>query len=408
MRLARNNPQTAKALSASFTLFDTAIGACGMAWTTQGILGVHLPEADAKATRKQLQLRFPQAIEDKPGADIRKVIKGIVALLQGKSIDLSSASLDMSAVPAFHQRVYAVARQLPAGSTLSYGELAARVGSPGAARAVGQAMGRNPFPILVPCHRVLAAGGKLGGFSANGGVHTKQRMLQIEGVQSGNPHPRQANGKHKSVHPFNIRAALKHLRAADAQLAALIERVGPFRMELNETHDLFLALARAIVYQQLHGKAAATILQRVSDLFPRSGTGFTAKDILRCSDDRLRAAGLSQNKLLALRDLAARTLDGSLPDLHELHALDDETIIERLTRVRGIGRWTVEMLLMFRLGRPDVLPVDDFGVRKGFAVAFNKRALPTPKQLKAHGERWVPYRSVASWYLWRAADQAKR
>jgi 3-methyladenine DNA glycosylase/8-oxoguanine DNA glycosylase len=206
---------------------------------------------------------------------------------------------------------------------------------------------------------------------------------------------------------MNTRKALNHLRKADPVLASLIKRIGPCRMEVNETHDLFLALARAIVYQQLHGKAAATILQRVCDLFPRSGAGFTAKDIMRCADDKLRAAGLSRNKLLALRDLSAKTLDGTLPMLDDLHALDDETIIEKLTTVRGIGRWTVEMLLMFRLGRPDVLPVDDFGVRKGFMLAFNKRKMPTPKQLAAYGKRWAPYRSVASWYLWRAADQGK-
>jgi 3-methyladenine DNA glycosylase/8-oxoguanine DNA glycosylase len=207
---------------------------------------------------------------------------------------------------------------------------------------------------------------------------------------------------------MTTRKALRHLRASDAKLAALIEQVGPFRLEVNATHDLFLALARAIVYQQLHGKAAATILQRVCDLFPESGEHFTAQDIMHCDDEPLRGAGLSRNKLLALRDLASKTLDGTLPTLEELHHLDDEAIIERLTTVRGIGRWTVEMLLIFRLGRPDVLPVDDFGVRKGFMLAYRKRQMPTPKQLKAHGARWAPYRSVASWYLWRATDLAKQ
>ena len=210
----------------------------------------------------------------------------------------------------------------------------------------------------------------------------------------------------KKIKPLNTRAALKHLRASDAKFADLIKTIGPFRMELNASHDLFLALARAIVYQQLHGKAAATILQRVCDLFPRS-EHLTAKDIMGCTDDQLRGAGLSQNKLLALRDLAAKTLDGTVPTIDELQALDNEVIIERLIEVRGIGRWTVEMLLMFRLGRADVLPVDDFGVRKGFMLAFNKRSMPTPKQLKAYGARWAPYRTVASWYLWRAADAGK-
>lgn len=211
----------------------------------------------------------------------------------------------------------------------------------------------------------------------------------------------------KKAKLLNTRSALKHLRGSDEKLAALMARVGPFRMELNETHDLFMALARAIVYQQLHGKAAATILQRVCDLFPAHAGHFTAENIKSCADEKLRGAGLSQNKLLALRDLANKTLDGTLPELSRLHELDDETIITALTSVRGIGRWTVEMLLMFRMGRPDVLPVDDFGVRKGFMVAYNKRKMPTPKQLKLYGVRWAPYRSVASWYLWRAADMAK-
>ncbi len=393
-------------MSEFFSLFETSLGYCAIAWNQAGIAGVNLPEATAAATRKRMQLRFPDAVEHQPDKHINAVIKHITALLQGKRADLSKAKLHMHGVPEFHQRVYGLVRQVPAGNTLSYGEVAARLGKPGGARAVGQAMGRNPFPIIVPCHRVLAANGKLGGFTANGGVDTKQRMLQIEGATPGSAskHTQAANN---SVYSFNTRSALKHLRL-DASLAALIDRIGPFRMEVNETHDLFMALARAIVYQQLHGKAAATIFKRVGDLFPRSGEGcFTAKDIMRCADDKLRGAGLSQNKMLALRDLAGKTLDGTLPDLHALQVLDNETIIERLSSVRGIGRWTVEMLLMFNLGRPDVLPVDDFGVRKGYMLAFNQREMPTPKQLQAYGERWAPYRSVASWYLWRAADQAK-
>ncbi len=138
-------------------------------------------------------------------------------------------------------------------------------------------------------------------------------------------------------------------------------------------------------------------------LFPRSEV-FTARDIRRAGEDKLRSAGLSRNKQLALRDLADKVLDGTLPPMEELHALDNETIITTLTAVRGIGRWTVEMLLMFRLGRPDVLPVDDFGVRKGFMLMHGLSEMPTPKALKAHGEIWAPWRTVASWYLWRATD----
>ncbi|HYR55942.1 MAG TPA: DNA-3-methyladenine glycosylase, partial [Myxococcaceae bacterium] len=203
---------------------------------------------------------------------------------------------------------------------------------------------------------------------------------------------------------FDPNAAIEHLRSSDAQLARLIESVGPFRLQLDKTPSLFLALAEAIVYQQLTGRAATTIFSRLRALFPQPHLGPTPRQILRVSEERLRSAGLSRAKLLSLRDLARKTADGELPDLAEVHRMEDEAIIERLTKVRGIGRWTVEMLLIFRLGRPDVLPVDDYGIRKGFAIAFKKRELPTRKDLEKRGMRWRPYRTVASWYLWRATD----
>jgi O-6-methylguanine DNA methyltransferase len=300
--------------------------------------------------------------------------------------------------------VYEIARAIPAGATASYGELAARLGSPGAARAVGQALGRNPFAIVVPCHRVLAAGSKVGGFSANGGVATKLRLLSIEAERVNGDACEGGDGDLG----FDAVAALEHLRAADRALARLIDAVGPLRLRLDRTPSVFGALAEAIVYQQLTGRAAATIFARVRALFPRAHQGPTAQQILRASDDRLRAAGLSRAKLLALRDLARKTIDGELPTLAEVRGMDDEAIIERLTQVRGIGRWTVEMLLIFRLGRPDVLPVDDYGVRKGYALAFRTRELPTRAALERRAVRWRPYRTAASWYLWRAVERARQ
>ncbi|HKM69215.1 MAG TPA: DNA-3-methyladenine glycosylase 2 family protein, partial [Stellaceae bacterium] len=195
-----------------------------------------------------------------------------------------------------------------------------------------------------------------------------------------------------------------HLRAADAVLARVIDEVGPFRMELKPAPSVFAALAEAIVYQQLNGKAAAAIFARLCALFPRGRP--TAGRLLRTSEEKLRVAGLSRSKLLSLRDLAQKAEDGKLPTLAEIHRMPDETIVERLSEVRGIGRWTAEMLLIFRLGRPDVLPVDDYGVRKGFAVAFDRSEMPTPKELAAYGARWKPYRTVASWYLWRVVERA--
>jgi len=201
---------------------------------------------------------------------------------------------------------------------------------------------------------------------------------------------------------FDPRAAVQHLCAADAGLARLIEVAGPFRMVIRTMHSPFEALARNIVYQQLNGTAAAAIHARVLALFGRRR--LRPRDVLDAPDEALRGAGLSRNKLEALRDLAAKTLDGTVPTLARLKRMEDEQIVERLTQVRGIGRWTVEMLLMSRLGRPDVLPVGDFGVRKGFSIVYRTDGLPTPKQLTHYAERWRPYRTVASWYMWRAVE----
>jgi methylated-DNA-[protein]-cysteine S-methyltransferase len=386
-----------------FALFDTAIGHCGIAWGRGGLVGVQLPEGRAHETRARMVRRFPGAPEAPPPPEVKRAQDAIVALLRGEASDLHAVTLDMDGVPPFHQRVYRLARTIAPGKTLSYGDLARRLGAPGSARAVGQALGKNPFAIVVPCHRVLAAGGRVGGFSANGGINTKLRMLAIE--RAGDDDLPLFDGD--GVWGFEPAAALAHLRKADPTLAALIDRVGPFAMRIDRAPSLFLALAEAIVYQQLTAKAASTIFVRVRALFPVQG-GLTPQRILRASDEKLRGAGLSRAKLLALRDLAARAAAGSIPTLAEVGRMDDEAIIERLTEVRGIGRWTVEMLLMFRLGRPDVLPVDDFGIRKGFGLAFRKRKLPERAAVAKHGARWAPYRTVASWYLWRAADLAKQ
>jgi DNA-3-methyladenine glycosylase II len=197
--------------------------------------------------------------------------------------------------------------------------------------------------------------------------------------------------------------ACRHLARVDPQLGDLIARVGEFTMRPRVTHSLFVTLLRSIVYQQLSGDAAATILSRVVRLSaPRRFP--TPRDLLQLPPERLRQAGLSAAKTAAVRDLAARTLDGTVPSLASIRRLEDEDIIERLTLVRGIGRWTVEMLLLFRLGRPDVFPLADLGVRKGFARVFRKGKLPEPGTMLRRGETWRPYRSVATWYLYRALE----
>ena len=187
-------------------------------------------------------------------------------------------------------------------------------------------------------------------------------------------------------------------------MAALIARARRYEITPSLSVRPFEALAESIAYQQLSGKAAATIWGRVRALFPKR-TVLDPALVLKMPDDKLRAAGLSRSKVAALKDLAAKTLDGTVPSARTLARMTDDEIITRLTQVRGIGRWTVEMLLLFDLGRPDVWPVHDYGVRKGFAKVFGKRNLPTPKQLLKLGEKWKPYRSAAAWYFWRALDQ---
>jgi DNA-3-methyladenine glycosylase II len=213
--------------------------------------------------------------------------------------------------------------------------------------------------------------------------------------------------------PFDAAEALAHLRASDPKLGTLIDRAGAFTLRLDPSPSPFESLLESILYQQLHGKAAATIHRRVREYF---GGDPAPQLLLDTPDDPLRAAGVSGNKIKALRDLAARTLDGTVPTHAAIRKMGDEEIVARLTQVRGIGPWTVEMLLIFRLGRPDVLPASDYGVRKGFALTFQRVSktrplaaedLPQPEVLLKRGRRWAPFRSVASWYLWRACDLAK-
>ncbi|MDX1951245.1 MAG: DNA-3-methyladenine glycosylase [Verrucomicrobiota bacterium] len=201
-------------------------------------------------------------------------------------------------------------------------------------------------------------------------------------------------------------AALEHLQSCDPVMRKLIRKVGPCRLEPQLQRPPFESLARAIAHQQLNGTAAETILRRFVALFP--GSSFpSAKKLAIVTDDAIRAAGFSRAKIAALRDLAEKAISGVVPSRSKINSLSNEEIIERLTEIRGIGQWTVEMLLIFQLGRLDVLPADDFGVRTGFAKAYGLPTLPKPGELREFGERWRPFRTVASWYLWRAADAAK-
>jgi DNA-3-methyladenine glycosylase II len=205
--------------------------------------------------------------------------------------------------------------------------------------------------------------------------------------------------------PFDLSAAMKHLTAADPALAELIASTLPFRLDVDLAESPYEALLESIAYQSISGKAAATIFGRVKAL-SATGRAPTPREMLKLRKPTLRKAGLSGAKILAMKDLAKKTIEGIVPTLEQAGTLSDEELVERLISVRGIGAWTVEMFLIFHLGRPDVLPIHDLGVKKGWSVTYGKKHMPKPKELLSFGERWRPYRTVASWHMWRAFERA--
>jgi DNA-3-methyladenine glycosylase II len=206
---------------------------------------------------------------------------------------------------------------------------------------------------------------------------------------------------------FMTPAAIQHLERSDRVLRRVIRQIGPCKLEPVFKRSPFESLVRAVAHQQLHATAANSILDRFIALFP--GKRFPKPEhVLGISELRLREAGFSQAKVLCIRDVAAKTLEGVVPTTAKIRRLDDIEIIERLTQARGVGRWTAEMLLIFQLGRPDVLPVDDFGLRNGFRVAYKLDKMPTARELRDYGARWAPHRTTASWYLWRVADASRK
>ncbi|MBI4699938.1 MAG: methylated-DNA--[protein]-cysteine S-methyltransferase [Deltaproteobacteria bacterium] len=398
-------------------LFETALGTCAVLWGKGGLRAVALPERDGGRLRRRLAQGHGELTETAPPAAVRRAARLVQHHLAGSPQSFAAVALDMSELTPFSRKIYHALRRTRPGDTLSYAELAARAGSPRAARAVGQAMARNPFALVVPCHRVLGAGGSAGGFSAAGGRATKAKLLALEGVhlaaarRPARRRSRAAGRRREGPRlfagdvplPFDAAKSVRALRRADPELGRLIGRVGAFGLRLRPARSTFEALAEAIVYQQLNGKAAASIYARLVAAFGRRGA-LSPGAVARALPEELRHAGLSGAKAAALRDLAERTLAGQIPSLRRLGHLGDEAIVEVLTAVRGVGRWTVQMLLIFQLGRPDVLPSTDFGIRQGFARAFGLPGPAAPAAIAARAERWRPQRSVASWYLWRALE----
>jgi O-6-methylguanine DNA methyltransferase len=380
----------------AYTKVPTQLGTLAIGFGKRGVNRIAFPAADwTDLDRAHLQ-RFGFGEEAPPPREIADLAQALREHIAGKAQDFSGVALDVEGAPPFLLRVQRAAQAIPPGQTCSYSDLAAAVGSPRASRAAGRAMSTNPWPIVVPCHRVLPRSG-FGAYSAGSGVHTKLRLLWREGYR----------GRTSNV-AFDELAAVEHLKKADAALAEMIERVGPFTMQAAAPSPRggeppFAVMAKAIVSQQLSRKAAAAIYERLARLLGGDHVA-DPKALLALPKAKLRAAGLSENKVLALADLAKQTSSGSVPSRAEMESMSDDELIETLGEIRGIGRWSAEMLLMFYLGRPNVMPLADLGVQKGFAITYGLRNLPSRKAMEQAAASWSPYASVASWYMWRAVE----
>jgi O-6-methylguanine DNA methyltransferase len=380
----------------SYTKVRTELGTLAIGFCHRGISRVVFPSADWSDLAPGDLRRFGLRNEAPPPREVADVARALQDHVAGRAQDFSGVALDMEGAPPFLTRVRRAAQAIPPGQTRSYGDLARAAGSPKAARAAGQAMSGNPWPIIVPCHRVLPRSG-FGEYSAASGVHTKLRLLWREGYR----------GRTSNV-AFDEHAAVAHLQQADPRLGAMIDRVGPFTLQAASPSargggEPFAALAAAIVAQQLSGKAAATIHARVAALVGGESID-DPKVLLRLPKARLRAAGLSENKTLSLHALAEHAQAGALPSRAEMQTMSDQDIVAALIRIRGIGRWSAQMLLIFYLGRPDVLPLADLGVQKGFAITRGTPGIPSAKTIESAAQAWSPYASVATWYLWRAVE----
>jgi O-6-methylguanine DNA methyltransferase len=368
-------------------LFSSAVGPVGLAWTPKGICRLEFGPPDEERVIADILAVYPDMPQAKPvPAVIKEVSRRVKAHLAGRLDPMLDVPVDLSRGSEFSGRILAQLRKIKPGQVATYGELAARAGRPKAARAVGRIMGANPVPVIVPCHRCVGRDGSMTGFSTEGGIALKKKLLFMEGYE---PNEEYAAG-------------IAHLRRKDPMMKRLIRAVGPFSPLPDKPAPAYDTLVRAIIHQQLSVKAGQTIDGRVRDL--TAGPRFPRPEEMMAFDDQtLRSAGLSTQKTSYVKDLAARVSDGRLK-LGRLKNLSDDEVIAELTTVRGIGVWSAHMHLIFHLGRLDVLPIGDLGIQIACGKFYNLGKYATPEQITELGEKWRPYRSMASWYLWRGLD----
>jgi len=376
----------------AFAVLETPLGPCALEWSDAGVQRLTFGR-DAQVRRQRLAARGAVEAERLPRF-VRDAVGRLRRHLSGWPQDFSRVPVDLPrASPALHAVAQAL-RGTPAGATEEASALAARLALSEA--QLRRLLSRNPLPVLLPGHRLLGPEGQVGAWG--GGESLQERLLGLESMAHLPLHSRDG----QPVTP-RVQQVLESLRRKDPALGDVMQRVGDYRLTLRRGHSPYEALARSIVGQQISGRAAQAILLRLAAVFGTPGVP-PPESIRQAPDRQLRAAGLSAGKARAFRDLAAHALAGEVPGWAVLRRWPDERILTTLTRIHGIGRWTVQMVLMFRLGRPDVLPLGDLGIRKGYARAFGRDRLPSTRELQRRGWRWRPYRSVASWYLWRALE----
>jgi len=317
----------------------------------------------------------------------------------GEPQDFSDVPILHDSTSAFAVKVYEELRKVPAGSTVSYSELAARVGSPSGARAVARAMATNRWPILVPCHRVLGSNTRLGGYSGGDGLATKCALLRAESVPVCLPKGAGISGSLFRPYMFNL--AVDSLRANDRLFRKLRDSTESAMLPHEHPGNPFAALVEAVCYQQLAGSAAAAIFRKVCRVLTPHPSPLTPSSVLRAGVAGLRSGGLSSSKAATILELAARAASGRI-DFDKLSTLDYPTLEETLRSVKGIGPWTVHMFAIFHLGLPDIFPPGDFGIRKAVSLLLGAKDILSPKEAESIGERWKPLRTVATWYLWRS------
>lgn len=367
-------------------IFPTLEGFVGLGWTPSGVRNLILGMAE-DSTRSALEKSCADLpVVRRASGDLAQLVKRIKAHLAGSNDDFIDVPVLYPAVGEFSQNVLRRLRKVPPGKVVTYGQLAELCGKPRAARAVGSIMGSNPVPLIIPCHRCMGKDGSLTGFSTEGGIDVKARMLFREGYV--------ANEEHA--------AGITHLCKVDPVLRRIIKIVGPYRALPDKPQPPWDSLVTAIVLQQLSFKAGQTIAGRVRNLSP--GPRFpTPAQILDMPHEDLRGAGMSNQKVSYIQDLAAKIHNDEL-NLKRLKRLPDEDVITELTKVRGIGRWSAQMFLIFHLGRLDVLPTGDLGLQVAVARSYGFDKYATADEMKKTGAQWAPYRSMACYYLWQDLD----